>query len=119
MRSAILVTAATAALLILAGSAKAQTCVRDWTGSIKCSDGQSLSPTWSGGYKSNRGTTWNQSQFDNGWNNSSGGAIRQNLFGNYTTNGGSTWSQTPLDNGLRSSTGRTCARTLLDNVVCR
>ncbi len=107
------------ALSVLSGSAAAQNCTRTWAGSIECTDGSSLSPTWSGGYQSNQGTTWNQNPLGNGWNSSNGGTIRQNSYGDIVTGSGSTWSQTPLDNGLRSSSGRTCTRGLLDNVVCR
>lgn len=111
--------AATVALAALAGPAEAQNCIRAWDGSLECTDGSSLSPTWNGGYQSSGGSTWNNSTFDDGWNSNTGGTIRLNNFGNYTTGSGSTWSQTPLDGGLRSSGGRTCTKGLLDNIVCR
>jgi len=116
MRAAIM---AAALFLAIGSPADAQNCTRAWNGTIKCTDGSSLSPTWSGGYQSNGGTTWSQNPLGNGWNSNNGGTIRQNSYGNYTTGGGSTWSQTPLDGGYRSSGGKTCTRGLLDNVVCR
>lgn len=110
---------ATILFLAIGPSAHAQNCTRAWDGTIKCTDGSSFSQTWSGGYQSNGGTTWNQNQLGNGWDSNTGSSIRQNSYGNYTTSGGSTWSQTPLDGGYRSSGGKTCTRGLLDNIVCR
>ena len=73
-------------------SAEAQNCTNSVFNSYQCNNGSSLSPTWSGGYRSNSGETWNRNSLGNGWNSSSGNSIRQNSFGNPVTSGGSTWS---------------------------